>query len=55
MKLNELRDNPGSTKDRIRVGRGIGGEVADDVFLDAGLGWNDVGENPVWTWQLRRE
>ena len=24
MKLNELRDNPGSTKDRIRVGRGIG-------------------------------
>ena len=24
MKLNELRDNPGSTKDRMRVGRGIG-------------------------------
>ena len=24
MKLNEIRDNPGSTKDRIRVGRGIG-------------------------------
>jgi large subunit ribosomal protein L15 len=24
MKLNELRDNPGATKDRIRVGRGIG-------------------------------
>ncbi len=23
MKLNELRDNPGATKDRIRVGRGI--------------------------------
>jgi large subunit ribosomal protein L15 len=24
MKLNELRDNPGAKKDRIRVGRGIG-------------------------------
>jgi len=24
MKLNELSDNPGSSKDRIRVGRGIG-------------------------------
>ncbi|KAA3528930.1 50S ribosomal protein L15 [Agrobacterium tumefaciens] len=24
MKLNEIRDNEGSTKDRIRVGRGIG-------------------------------
>lgn len=24
MKLNELRDNPGATKDSIRVGRGIG-------------------------------
>src|SRR5271167_4839512 len=24
MKLNELRDSPGATKDRIRVGRGIG-------------------------------
>jgi large subunit ribosomal protein L15 len=24
MKLNELSDNPGATKDRIRVGRGIG-------------------------------
>ncbi len=24
MKLNEIRDNPGSTKARIRVGRGIG-------------------------------
>ena len=24
MKLNEIRDNPGSSKDRIRVGRGIG-------------------------------
>ncbi|MXN64077.1 50S ribosomal protein L15 [Stappia sp. GBMRC 2046] len=24
MKLNELRDNPGATKDRTRVGRGIG-------------------------------
>jgi len=24
MKLNELRDNPGAVKDRIRVGRGIG-------------------------------
>lgn len=24
MKLNELRDNPGATKSRIRVGRGIG-------------------------------
>ncbi len=24
MKLNELRDNPGATKERIRVGRGIG-------------------------------
>ena len=24
MKLNELRDNEGATKDRIRVGRGIG-------------------------------
>ncbi|WP_041794672.1 50S ribosomal protein L15 [Pararhodospirillum photometricum] len=24
MKLNELRDNPGATKARIRVGRGIG-------------------------------
>ena len=24
MKLNQLRDNPGATKDRIRVGRGIG-------------------------------
>ena len=24
MKLNELKDNPGATKDRIRVGRGIG-------------------------------
>jgi large subunit ribosomal protein L15 len=24
MKLNEIRDNPGATKDRIRVGRGIG-------------------------------
>jgi large subunit ribosomal protein L15 len=24
MKLNELRDNPGSSKDRMRVGRGIG-------------------------------
>ena len=24
MKLNELRDNPGATQDRIRVGRGIG-------------------------------
>ena len=23
MKLNELKDNPGATKDRIRVGRGI--------------------------------
>src|ERR1700761_5610493 len=24
MKLNEITDNPGSSKDRIRVGRGIG-------------------------------
>ena len=24
MKLNEIRDNPGATKSRIRVGRGIG-------------------------------
>ncbi len=24
MKLNEIKDNEGSTKDRIRVGRGIG-------------------------------
>ncbi|MFN3688906.1 50S ribosomal protein L15 [Salinarimonas sp.] len=24
MKLNDLRDNPGATKERIRVGRGIG-------------------------------
>jgi large subunit ribosomal protein L15 len=24
MKLNDLRDNPGATKDRMRVGRGIG-------------------------------
>src|SRR5215475_2970974 len=24
MKLNEVRDNPGSSKPRIRVGRGIG-------------------------------
>ena len=24
MKLNEISDNPGSTKDRMRVGRGIG-------------------------------
>ena len=24
MKLNEIKDNPGSTKARIRVGRGIG-------------------------------
>jgi len=24
MKLNEIRDNPGATKERIRVGRGIG-------------------------------
>ncbi len=24
MKLNEITDNPGATKDRIRVGRGIG-------------------------------
>lgn len=24
MKLNEIRDNPGATKDRMRVGRGIG-------------------------------
>jgi len=24
MRLNELSDNPGATKDRIRVGRGIG-------------------------------
>lgn len=24
MKLNELHDNPGATKDRVRVGRGIG-------------------------------
>ncbi len=24
MKLNELKNNPGATKDRIRVGRGIG-------------------------------
>src|SRR4029077_3083313 len=24
MKLNEVRDNPGSSKSRIRVGRGIG-------------------------------
>ena len=24
MKLNELQDNPGATKDRMRVGRGIG-------------------------------
>ena len=24
MKLNELRDNEGATKNRIRVGRGIG-------------------------------
>lgn len=24
MKLNEIRDNPGSSKDRMRVGRGIG-------------------------------
>jgi large subunit ribosomal protein L15 len=24
MKLNEIRDNPGATKDRVRVGRGIG-------------------------------
>ncbi len=24
MKLNELKDNPGATKDRARVGRGIG-------------------------------
>jgi large subunit ribosomal protein L15 len=24
MKLNELHDNPGATKDRMRVGRGIG-------------------------------
>ena len=24
MKLNELRDNPGARKGRVRVGRGIG-------------------------------
>ena len=24
MRLNEIRDNPGATKDRMRVGRGIG-------------------------------
>jgi len=24
MRLNELRDNPGATKDRLRVGRGVG-------------------------------
>ena len=24
MKLNDIRDNPGSSKDRMRVGRGIG-------------------------------
>ena len=24
MKLNDIRDNPGARKDRIRVGRGIG-------------------------------
>ncbi len=24
MKLSDLRDNPGATKDRMRVGRGIG-------------------------------
>jgi len=24
MKLNELRDNPGATKERMRIGRGIG-------------------------------
>lgn len=24
MKLNEIRDNPGAVKDRVRVGRGIG-------------------------------
>ena len=24
MKLNEIRDNPGATKNRMRVGRGIG-------------------------------
>ncbi|WP_324809558.1 50S ribosomal protein L15 [Sphingomonas sp. LY29] len=27
MKLNELRDNPGARKDRVRVGRGIGSGV----------------------------
>ncbi len=27
MKLNEIRDNPGSRKDRVRVGRGIGSGV----------------------------
>ena len=24
IKINELRDNPGARKDRVRVGRGIG-------------------------------
>ena len=24
MKLNQISDNPGATKDRMRVGRGIG-------------------------------
>lgn len=27
MRLNELKDNPGATKDRVRVGRGIGSGV----------------------------
>jgi len=27
MKLNELKDNPGARKDRVRVGRGIGSGV----------------------------
>ncbi len=34
VKLNDLRDNPGATKERIRVGRGIGsgkGKTGADV------------------------
>ena len=42
MRLNELKDNPGATKQRKRVGRGIGSGKGKT----GGRGMK--GQNPFW-------
>ena len=42
MKLNELADNPGSTKKLMRVGRGVGSGARSERGSTSGFG-NDSG------------